>query len=49
MFLAFAGLGKKAIHVVTLRGKERVFDAPYPCNTKSVLWFGFTSIIVSLI
>ena len=29
MLLALAGLGKKAIHIVSVRGRERVFDVPY--------------------
>ena len=27
-FLPFAGVGKEAVHVVSVRGRERVFDAP---------------------
>src|SRR5438093_329655 len=28
MFLALAGFGKEAVHVMSVRGGERVFDAP---------------------
>src|SRR5438093_13477772 len=27
-FLALAGFGKEAIHIMSVRGRERVFDAP---------------------